>query len=696
MTDLAYATDEPEEGLEPINDDNEGGMPADVDWLSLAIQSPNLAFELDETVLTDIAGKVCDEYDLDYDSLETAGWIKNDEDAVKLAMLVKEAKSYPWEGASNIKYPLLTTACIQFAARAYGAIVPGFNVVKGKVLGKPSQEKTDRADRISSHMSYQLLEEMPGWEEDTDKLLHMLPARGCVFRKTYFDPVRGTNVSTLVPPDKFIANYWTRDLESCPRSTHLCEFYPNEIEAKFRAELWKRVDLGQPETEADDPYAAREFLEQYRLLDLDDDGIPEPYIVTVHHESRQVVRIVARFDEDGIKTNARGEVVCIEPVRYFTKYTFIPSLDGSFYDIGFGSLLSALNDGINTTMNQLFDAGHLANVQGGFIGSGVSMKSGNMRFKPGEWKRVESTGGALKDNLLPLNMPGPSTVLFSLLEFLINAAQDVTSTKDVLTGDTTPTNQPVGTTMALIEQGLKVYSAIFKRIHRAFKWELAVLYRLNRKYLDPETYFVFQDQEGVVAQADYAEDDVDVIPVSDPTVVMDSQRLARAQYLNQYMQLPFMNQQEIVKRSLEAADIPEIDALFVKQGPSPEAMIKGEELKQSGQKLQIEAKKAETAAMTADADAKQKLSAAIKNLIDAAAVQTEYGLAPVDPTELQRMEEPPLDGGVPPVPEGLPGAAPGPMGGGEPQPGGSPPVPEASPDPMGAGDPGMGGGQPVL
>lgn len=689
MTDLAYATDDDTEALEPINDDVEGGVAESPEWLSIAVQSPNLAYELDASVLTDIAGKVCDEYDLDCDSLEEAGWFKNDEDAVKLAMLVKEAKSYPWEGASNIKYPLLTTACIQFAARAYGAIVPGFNVVKGKVLGKPTPEKTDRADRISAHMSYQLLEEMEGWEEDTDKLLHMLPARGCVFRKTYFDPTRGTNVSTLVPPDKFIVNYWTRDLESCPRMTHLCEYYPNEIEIKFRSGLWMRVDLGQPETDADDPYAAREFLEQHRLLDLDDDGLPEPYIVTVHHESRQVVRIVARFDEEGIEVGPQGEVVQFKADRYFTKYTFIPSLDGSFYDIGFGALLSALNDGINTTMNQLFDAGHLANVQGGFIGSGVSMKSGAMRFKPGEWKRVESTGGSLRDNLMPLNMPGPSPVLFQLLQFLIQAAQDVTSTKDVLTGDTTPTNQPVGTTMALIEQGLKVYSAIFKRIHRAFKWELAVLRRLNRKYLDPESYFVFQDKEGVIAQQDYAEDDVDVIPVSDPTVVMDSQRLARAQYLGQYMQLPFMNQQEIVKRSLEAADIPEIDALFVKQGPSPEAVTKGEELR-------IQSLKADTERMKAEATVKKDTATTIKTLFDAAAIQTEHNLAPIDPGELQRVEATPVDGGVPAVPEGVPDPAGGPMGGGQPQPGGMPPGPEAGPDPMGAGDAGMGSGGPAL
>lgn len=658
MAEAYVYDDEPMEDLE--NEAEVGGDP----WVLTAISSSNLAFELSEQVLQSIGGKVYDEFCIDEQSLTDNGWTERHESAMKLAMQVKETKSYPWQDASNVKYPLLTTAAIQFAARAYPAIVDGFNVVKGKVLGQPTDEKRDRADRVARHMSYQLLEEMEGWESDTDKLLHMLPIVGTVFRKTYFDSSLGYNCSELVPPEKGVANYWTRNLESCPRFTHVCEYYRNEIEEKFRSELWKRVELGA--SDSDDDYAPECFLEQHRLLDLDEDGYPEPYIVTVHKESRQVVRIVARWDEDGVEMTPKGEILRIKPVQYFTKYSFIPSLDGSFYDIGFGTLLNALNETINTTINQLMDAGHLSNVQGGFLGTGISIKSGGNRFKPGEWKRVETQGGALKDSIVPLPVREPSAVLFQLLGMLVEAARDITATKDVLTGDTTPQNQPVGTTLALIEQGLKVYSAIYKRIHRAFKWELNKLRRLNKLYLDPQVYFTFQDNEGAVSQQDYATEDVDVIPVSDPTVVMDSQRLARAQYLQQFMQLPFMNQKRIVERALEAGNIPDIEELFVEQGPSPQAMMEAEKLKQSGDKIKLDAIKVAAQREKDAADITRTKADAAKVLVETAAIMQEHTIVqvpPLEPPDLSGMEGAPGDGGVLPVPQGPSGPPDAGMGG---------------------------------
>lgn len=555
------------------------------------IQSPNLAFDLTDDELARIGRKVVEEYEIDLESRKAAGWDERNEQAVKLAMQVKEDKTFPWPGAANIKYPLITTAAIQFAARAYPAIIDGWNVVKGKVLGQPTPEKQGRADRISAHMSWQLLEDMPEWEGDTDKLLHMLPVVGVMVRKTWFDPVQGRNRSELISPDRFIVNYWAKG--DCARSTQVVDVYPHECLERFRSEVWREIQL-EVRDDSNEPEC---FLEQHRLWDMDGDGYPEPYIVTVHKETGKVVRIVARYEEDGVILNGRGEVVKVEPVNYYTKYEFIPSLDGSWYSIGFGSLLHALNETINATVNQLLDAGTLSNVQGGFIGEGVKVRSGNASFKPGEWKKVQAQGGALKDNIVPLPVAGPNAVLFSLLGMMVEAARDITATKDIMMGETgNKGTQPVGTTLALIEQGLKVFTAIYKRIHRALKTELGQLYRLNSIYLEEESYFDFQDRQEAIARQDYAMEGVDVIPVSDPTIVTDMQRMGRAQFMLQaFRGDPNIDQRELDRRVLEAAGVDDIDTLMPepKPAPPPPEMIKlANDAARDKAKLAIDADKA--------------------------------------------------------------------------------------------------------
>lgn len=568
------------------------------------ISSPNLVFEIDEDVAAKIGRTVVEEYDIDLQSRQDAGWDALNEAAIKLAMQVKEEKTFPWPNAANIKYPLITTAAIQFAARAYPAIVDGWNVVKGKVLGEPTEEKRLRAERIGQHMSWQLLEEMEEWEADTDQMLHVLPITGCMVRKTWFDPVMGRNRSEVIFPDKIVVNYFAKD--DCARITQVVEYAPHDVLGRVRAEVWAPITLEQ-HADSNEPEV---FLEQHRLWDMDGDGYPEPYIVTVHKDTAKVVRIVARYDEKGVTMSAKGEVVSIKPVEYFTKYEFIPSLDGSWYPIGFGSLLNSLNETINATINQLLDAGTLSNMQSGFIGSGVGMKSGNLSFKPGEWKKVPNDGPELRNSIVPLPVAQPSQVLFSLLGMMVEAAKDITATKDILTGETQGANQAVGTTLAMIEQGLKVFSAIYKRIHRALKRELGQLYRLNSLYLTNDQYYNFHDVEGVVARAEYETGDVGVIPVSDPTVVTDMQRLGRAQFLMQFMGNPMLDQREIMTRVLEAASIPDIKTLMPEQqGPPPpdpkaiEAMAKVEN---EGKRIAIEERKADADIANTLADAESK------------------------------------------------------------------------------------------
>lgn len=640
MADVAFAEDPElieEEGVEAEAANDTAHL------LIRNLESPNLAIDLDSSTLALMGSKVIEEYELDLQSRKDAGWDDRNKKAIDLALQVVKPKSFPWPNASNVKYPLIATAAIQFGSRALPAIVPGMEVVKGRTMGRPTPEKRQRADRIGAHMSYQLMVEMKEWEEETDHLLHILPITGNVFRKTYFDPLKGRNVSELVLADKLVVNYWSKPLSECPRITHVVSYYPHEIEAKFRSKVWRRVEIGQ--TDSQDDQAPHEFYEQHRLWDLDEDGYPEPYIVTVHKETEQVVRVFARYDANGIRWTAEGEVECIEPIRYFTKYGFIPSLDGSFYDIGFGTLLDALNESINTSINQINDAATLANTGGGFLGAGISMRTGTLRFQPGEWKKVESTGPDLKASIVPLPAPEPSPVLFQLLGMLIEAAKDITATKDILTGESGRQNQPVGTTLAMIEQGLKSYTAIIKRIHRALGQEAECLYKLNGRYLEEDAYFTFQDQEGVIAREDYRAGDCDVIPVSDPTMATDMQKIGRAQYLQQFMGVPGFDPLKIALASMEAVGISDGQQYLAPPPPPPQPNPK--DLADAENKLAT-ADKSKAQAQQIRVETAQMAP----GLVQTNETMEAMGLGALQPADMGGMAPAPADQAVPDLPEG--------------------------------------------
>lgn len=572
------------------------------------INATNIAEDLDESLLSEIGARAVKEYEIDDTS--RSEWKNKTEQAMELAMQVAKEKQFPWPKAANVIWPLMTTASIQFAARAYPAIVQNRNVVKGVVIGSDDGEpqmapdgtpavqqapngqvqpvwkvppgiKQSRADGIAEHMSWQLLDEMPEWEPETDTLLHVLPIVGCHFRKTYFDPGEQRNMSLCVWAKKLIINYKAKSLETAPRITEELEFYPNEIEEHFRSGLWLEQEFGPAKDAQDgDDDAPHQFLEQHRYLDLDEDGYKEPYIVTVHKESRKVVRIVARYDADGITFSHRThKIVKIKPIQYYTKYDFLPNPDGGIYGVGFGQLLRPLNEAINTTLNQLLDAGTLQNTGGGFIAKGLSMNAGAIRFVMGEYKVVNVAGGTLRENIVPMQFPGPSPVLFQLLGMLVEAGKEVAAIKDILTGDSSASaNTPATTTLALIEQGLKVFTAIYKRIHRALKQELNKLYDLNRKFGDERSEYKVGDTWKQITRQDYVLGS-GVEPVSDPTMVSDMQRLGRAQFLMQFAGDPMCNPLEIRRRMFTAANIDQIDKILVTQPPTnPAIAVKGMEL----------------------------------------------------------------------------------------------------------------------
>ena len=588
------------------------------------IDTDNIADELSDDQLNKIGQQVLREFELDDDS--RSEWLEQNKNAFKLAMQVAEKKTHPWPGAANVIFPLMTVAAVQFAARAYPAIVAGRNVVKGGVLGsdrgtpqmgqdgtpavrmvpgpdgqpQPQPiwqvepgEKRKRADKIASHMSWQLLHDMEDWEEDTDKLLHILPIAGCAFRKSYFDPSTGTNTSELASAENIVINYWAKSMSRAQRISEILWRYPHEIAEMVRMGIWldqnylaSQSDDEENKIDAEDADAPREFIEQHRRLDLDDDGYAEPYIVTVHKSSGKVARIVARYDEDSI-TIRNGEVVRIKPVQYYTKYDFLPNPEGGIYGIGLGKLLSPLNHSVNTVINQLIDAGTLANTPSGFIGRGLSMHSGVVKFKMGQFTPVNAPGSRIREAIVPMEFKEPSQVLFMLLGLLVDAAKDVASIKDVLTGETVSANMSPTTLMGMIDQGLQVFVGIYKRVHRSVGKELDKLYRLNRVYLEDETGFPSEDGWQDISREDY-NDDVAVYPVSDPSMVSNQQKMARAELLRSYTGDPMIDQMEIRRRVLDAADVPDIDDLIVEQqGPDPAAAAMAAQMELEQKKVQV-------------------------------------------------------------------------------------------------------------
>lgn len=596
-------------------------------------QTRNIAEEIDEGILNQIGDRVLRDYKID--DLSRDDWLKKNEVGMKLAMQVTEEKTHPWPSASNVIVPLITVAATQFNARAYPAIVQGRNVVKGVVVGQdngvpmmdprtgqpaqnpqtgeimwrePPGSKRKRATRIGDHMSYQFIEEQTEWESDTDKLLLILPIAGCCFRKTYFAPELGRNVSALVTPKKLVVNYWAKDLETTPRISEDIELYPNQIEEKIRAGLFLDQNYRDLSAQGDDEDKPIEFIEQHRFWDLDEDGYQEPYIVTAHKLTGKIARIVAGFEADGIDADeGSGEVLRIDREHYYTKYTFIPNPDGGFYDLGFGQLLLPINNSVNTAINQLFDAGTLSNLGGGFVGRGFSVHAGSLRRKMGEWTYVNAPGGSIRDAIVPLQSPEPSNVLFLLLGQLIEFGKEIASLKDVLTGDKTAATMQPTTLLALIEQGLKVFTAIFKRVHRAAKREYDKQYRLNSIYLEEQASYQVGDDWKEITRRDYLIGS-GVAPASDPTMVSDMQRLAHAQFLQGYQNDPLCNPYEIRKRVFDAAQTADVDKILnPNPPPNPDIVAKAAELELRAQSERVKQIKdlAQAVLYISQADAQQ-------------------------------------------------------------------------------------------
>jgi len=599
-TDTLIEPDEDGDGLEEQRP-FKAEPPADVkkqlvDW----IDNHNIARDVDPRLLGELGMLVVREFDIDDNT--RGEWKQEAEEALKFATQVATEKQYPWPKASNIIYPLITRAAIEFAAMTYPAIVRGRNIVRGMVWGgddgTPATQDGDpnsapilgpdnqpvwlvapgakqiRADKVGEHMSWQLLDEMEYWEWQTDTLLHQLPIVGGAVRKTYRNFVKDRNESVLVSLMNIVWNKNAKSFAEAPRHSELFTLQPYEIEERERDdENFLTIQYGVGGTvddpgEPGDSSNPQEYIEQHRRYDLDGDGYPEPLIVTVHRQSSKVVRIVARYEAIGI-IDRDGEILRIEPVDHYTLYPFFPDPRGGSYPIGFGHLLKPLNEAINTSMNQMFDAGHLQIAGGGFVGTSLSLHAGPVNFRLGEYKPVNTKGGNIRDSVMPLPFPGPNQVLFELLGFLTKAAEQIAATQNIISADAAGLANIQPTTLVLlISQGMRTYTAIHQRIYRSLKSEFAKLFRLNRLFLQRDQRYRIGDTWRVVKPEDYRLGG-GVEPVSDPREVTDMQRLGRAIAIKEFANDPLCNPMEVRRRYFEALQIERIDKLLVQQPPGP-------------------------------------------------------------------------------------------------------------------------------
>lgn len=660
------------------------------------VKSPNIAKLLTGEDCDAIGSWAVENYRLDKASRNE--WEQRNQDAIKLALQVSEAKSFPWTNCSNVKFPLLTVAALQFLARI-AILTKGRHLVKMESVGPdPDGQKALTAQRISSHMSMQLLDEDVNWADDDEKAKLAASILGCAIKKSYYDTIQGQTISEYVPAMYFVVDYFCKHTDTAHRMTHLIPMNANRIKERERRGLFlvmaeaapsspelnllreaadEAEGIQRPQAASSDEY---EILEQYTWLDLDGDGYAEPYTLWVRLDTEQLLRVAARYFDVGdvyrkhdakvaqleAKASATEDlkeksalekeaqsllnskdniIVRIDPIKVFTKYTFIPSPDNGFYGLGLGALLGPMNKSVDTLVNQLIDAGTMSNTAGGFLGRGVKLKGGKTSFDPFEWKPVDSTGDDLRKNIMPLPVREPSNVLFQLLGMLVTYGEKISGATDIMTGVSPGQNTPAETSRNTVEQGMMLFSGIYGRMHRAFREELKKRYELNRLFLQDSPQFprLTSGPNAILLPEDYDQGHLQVYPTADATALSGQQRKDKAGFLLQVsMQQPGFDRYVVTKRLLEAWDIEDIDQVFPDpKGPRAIAPPQNPKIELEKAKLQQAAQEHTDEMQLAVAALKQEVALneakivelqakATKHLADAQGVETGHEIAMIE------------------------------------------------------------------
>jgi hypothetical protein len=536
----------------------------------------NLAEYLEDGELGAIANALIGEFEDDKGS--RSEWEDAYVKGLDLLGFKYEDRDRPFPGASGVTHPLLSESVTQFQAQAFKELLPSKGPVKTRVMGNETKETEEQARRVQEFMNYQITTVMDEYTPEMDQLLFYLPLAGTSFKKVYYDASKQRAVSTFVPVEDLVVPYTASDLETCERITHVVKMTYNEVRTQQLAGFYRDIPLQPSETGISNDSTDKqnelegirpgsnemmyELLEFHVSMDIpgfeDPDGYHLPFIITVDRASGQVLAIRRNYREDDpLKTK----------IQYFVHYKFLPGL--GFYGFGLIHMIGGLSRTATGALRQLIDAGTLANLPAGFKARGLRIRDDETPLEPGEFRDVDAPGGALRDALVPLPYKEPSATLMQLLGFCVEAGQRFASITNLQVGEG---NQelPVGTTMALLEQGTRVMSAVHKRLHYAQKTEFRILSRLFSEYLPPVYPYQVVGGDQAIKQTDF-DNRVDVIPVSDPNFFSMSQRITLAQQELQLVQSnpEIHNIKESYRRMYEALGSENIDALFVPDPPPP-------------------------------------------------------------------------------------------------------------------------------
>jgi hypothetical protein len=505
----------------------------------------NLAEDMDEGAMSSLAGDL--DSDVEQDKSSRKDWEKAYTEGLKLLGLQYEERTEPWNGACGVFHPMITEAVVRFQSETITEQFPAAGPVRTKILGKETPEKQEAAVRVEADMNYELTEVMREFRPEHERMLWSLPATGSAFKKVYYDPNLGRQVSIFIPAEDIILPYGTTDLDTCYRLTHVMRKTKNEIIKLQQAGFYRDIELPDPSKEQDNIKKAKDKEtgfsdlndERYTLYechvdlvlegdeDLDDAGEPtgvmQPYVVTLIKGSNDVLAIRRNWEQD-------------DPLRlkrqHFVHYQYIPGFGA--YGFGLFHLIGGYARSATSIMRQLVDAGTLSNLPGGLKTRGMRIKGDDTPIAPGEWRDVDIASGALRDSILPLPYKEPSIVLSGLLDKIVEEGRRFAATADMNVSDMSA-QAPVGTTLALLERQLKVMSAVQARLHYTFKQELRLLAAIIRDYTEPDYDYDPIDAPRKAKQSDY--DHIDIIPVSDPNAATMSQRVVQYQAVIQMAQM---------------------------------------------------------------------------------------------------------------------------------------------------------------
>ena len=556
-------------------DPSDGGVIVDFSSESVEMEASeeisewygDLSEDLDEEDLRDISADVIENYNADKDS--RGEWESMFERGFDLLGLKLEEGSEPFQGACTAVHPLLIESAVKFQSKATQELFPSGGPVKANILGTATPEKEMQANRVQNFMNYQLTEQMPEYFDEFERMLFHLPLIGSAFKKIYYSSTFKRPVSEFIPIDQFYVSYYATDLRNADRYTHVIYKSPVELQQDIRAGVYKDVDLPSPSQLSSSGFATKidnilgispsydsdpqyVLLEQHCYLELEEEGVACPYIVTVEEQSRQVLSIRRNYEQDDPNKEKRS---------HFVHYRFVPGF--GFYGLGLIHFLGNLTMSATAAMRSLIDAGQFANLPGGFKAKGVRMVGDNEPIAPGEFKEVEATGIDLSRAIVPLPYKEPSSTLFQMLGFVTAAGQKFADSTEQVISDAASYG-PVGTTMALLEASSKFFSAIHKRLHKSQRDEFRILAQIDHDYLPNEYPYEVPFEDRNIFKADF-DGRVDIVPVSDPNIPSNAHRMMLANMaLQMAQQSPpgMFNIEELNRTILNAANMPNLEQIL--------------------------------------------------------------------------------------------------------------------------------------